>query len=1357
MSRPDSDGPVVERLEPGQPDQTEEFVPTARDSSSAAQPERLGDYRILRWVGEGGMGVVYEAVRETLGAHVALKVLHPQFRTDATFLQRFRNEARSAAGLHHTHIVSVFDFGEQDGVCYYAMQFIQGQGLDKVLDDVRRQRRRDGNGPLPVPNTAALTRAIAQAPVTGAAPSPTLALDRSPPPAALAPARDEPPAPSALAGQTDAAYYRAVARIGAEVAEALALAHSQGVLHRDIKPSNLLLDAHGSAWVTDFGLAKFAEGGDVTATRDVVGTLRYMSPERFDGWSDRRSDVYSLGATLYELLALRPAFDARGQAALIESILHEPPSPLRKVDGRTPRDLETIVHKMLAKEPGDRYPTADAVAEDLRRFLADRTILARPSSTAELLRRWCRRNPIVAGLVAAVAFLLVALALGSTVAAIRLRESRDEAREHLRKARDAEQRKTEQLWEAEVARARAGRFSQRVGQRFESLAALNRAARLGIFPQRRLELRNEAIACLALPDARREQELPVWNGKNIASIYWSAFDGAFEHYAYVDVKGAIVVCRVADGSVVARWPGPGERAQFVRLEFSPGGRWLIVSDRTRREPPALTRAWEVRRGELARPVTLANGRAWCCGFGPDGDTAALLRPDDSLALVELASGREQRRIRLAFAPGPRPPLATARLAPDSRRLAVAEGRLARLFDLETGAEMGRIDHPESIHDVAWSRDGRVLEASCEDRQIYVWEADTRRLISVLEGHQNRAIDLYPSRSGDWVVSRSWDSTTRLWDPVQGRELLSIPGTLAGLSDDGRRIALVVATGQFEVWELADGRESRWLHPGRVGNRSVRPSWGTVEVDFLGSGPLLAIAGDGVRFWDLDRSVEIAALPLDLCETARFAPDGTSLLTYGVSGLRVWPIRTEKGAIQVGPSRRADLLGRIANGFAGWDGAGRLIAASDVPRQEAVLVDPATLAEAGRLGPHPGIRYARLSPDGRWLATSTWRGSNVKVWDAARRSLAWELPCANAIVGFSPDGRRLMTALDGEYRLWHAGTWQPGATIRTSAPINSNFAFAPDGGLLAVDRSGLVRLVDPDTGRELAALEPPPEAPRGTDRLAFSPDGGLLAVPVLYSVIVWDLRQIRAELAALALDWDAPAIAAAGTAAAATAPLRVRALGVDWLAAAWQARDHAREGRWDAAAAAYARATAEGADDPEVWNRHLLLRLRAGDLAGYRAGCAALWQRFGGTSRPETLNLAAWTCALGPDALAEWAATEKAVAAAAAREPGTGPLQSTLGAVLLRAGRAGEAVRALEESIRQNTHGGNAFDWLFLALAQHRLGRSGEARAALEKARDWIAHGDERALPERFIMSPLSWDVRLELELLAREAEAAIAP
>src|SRR5207253_10661668 len=203
-------------------------------------------------------------------------------------------------------------------------------------------------------------------------------------------------------------YWRSAARLALQVAEALDYAHQQGVLHRDIKPSNLLLDTQGTLWVTDFGLAKAsADVDNLTHTGDIVGTLRYMAPERFNGVSDASGDIYSLGLTLYELAVQRPAYEELDRTQLMKQVTQGAPPAPRKLNHAVPRDLETIILKAIEREPSRRYPSAHALAQDLRRFIDDKPILARQASVAERLWRWSRRNPAVAGLSAAMLLLLV--------------------------------------------------------------------------------------------------------------------------------------------------------------------------------------------------------------------------------------------------------------------------------------------------------------------------------------------------------------------------------------------------------------------------------------------------------------------------------------------------------------------------------------------------------------------------------------------------------------------------------------------------------------------------------------------------------------------------------------------------------------------------------------------------------------------------------------------------------------------------------------------------------------------------------------------------------------------------------------
>jgi serine/threonine protein kinase len=403
--------------------------PPPREPRGGALPESLGDFRILREIGRGGMGVVYEAVQESLGRHVALKVLAPWKDTDPEMIERFQREAKAVARLHHTNIVPVFGVGEQDGYRFYAMQLIQGHGLDAVLEEMRRLR---SAAVLPAAATSAqettaaapLAAAVARSLWTGrfsnavqeagaiavaeGVDGSEAAYELGPGPFEAAPAG---PGPSSGAlhwtSQPSGSRTRTIARIGSQVADALAYAHAQGIVHRDIKPPNLLLDVAGNVWVTDFGLAKAADAEVLTESGDILGTVRYMPPERFRGESGVAGDVYGLGVTLYELLTLRPAFNERDRARLINDILKTDPPPPRSLDPTIPRDLETIVLKALAKHPADRYPSAKALADDLGRFQAGETIQARATTSAERLWRWCRRNPRAALLTAALVLVLL--------------------------------------------------------------------------------------------------------------------------------------------------------------------------------------------------------------------------------------------------------------------------------------------------------------------------------------------------------------------------------------------------------------------------------------------------------------------------------------------------------------------------------------------------------------------------------------------------------------------------------------------------------------------------------------------------------------------------------------------------------------------------------------------------------------------------------------------------------------------------------------------------------------------------------------------------------------------------------------
>ncbi|HEY1187228.1 MAG TPA: serine/threonine-protein kinase [Gemmata sp.] len=404
-------------------DEIERLTGPVRERGPFAVPPpelgRLGDFRLVREVGRGGMGVVYEAEQLSLRRRVALKVLPFAAAIDPRRLQRFKNEATAAAHLRHEHIVPVFAVGCERGVHYYAMQFIEGQSLAALVAELRRPPAAPELNPAP--STVPVARLSTERRAGGPA------------------------------------HFDRVAELGRQAALALEHAHQAGIVHRDVKPGNLLLDPGARLWVADFGLAQVAGDPGLTATGELLGTLRYASPEQAlgrRGVVDHRSDVYSLGATLYELLTLRPPFDGRDRGELLQQIAGaEPPAP-RATNPAIPKALETVVLKALRKDPADRYPTAQELADDLRRFVAREPVRARRPGGAERFRAWTRRHP-AALLVCTGALLLVTA--GSVLSAALVGAEQERTRTEQCRAEAAYRRERQRAEEAEARLALARR------------------------------------------------------------------------------------------------------------------------------------------------------------------------------------------------------------------------------------------------------------------------------------------------------------------------------------------------------------------------------------------------------------------------------------------------------------------------------------------------------------------------------------------------------------------------------------------------------------------------------------------------------------------------------------------------------------------------------------------------------------------------------------------------------------------------------------------------------------------------------------------------------------------------------------
>lgn len=406
----------------------------------------IGDFRLLREVGRGGMGIVYEAEQLSLRRRVALKVLPFAAAIDPRRLQRFKTEALTAAHVQHEKIVPVHAVGCERGVHYYAMQFIEGQSLAALVGELRRLRDEQGPRPSSAGGEPDDRATVADLPASLPEPGPGVEVTL----AATTISRER--------SSDRRRYFDRAAGLGRQAALALEHAHQAGIVHRDVKPGNLLLDLRGQLWVTDFGLAQVTGDAGLTITGELLGTLRYASPEQVlarRGIVDHRSDVYSLGATLYELMTLRPPFEGRDRNALIRQIAEDDPAPPRELDHAVPPELETIVLKALRKDPADRYGTAQELADDLQRHLDGRPILARRPTPAERLRAWSRRHPSIVG---AMAVALVLLSVASLVSAALVRREQAKTLAEQRKAESAYGRERQRAEEAE-ARFRLARRS----------------------------------------------------------------------------------------------------------------------------------------------------------------------------------------------------------------------------------------------------------------------------------------------------------------------------------------------------------------------------------------------------------------------------------------------------------------------------------------------------------------------------------------------------------------------------------------------------------------------------------------------------------------------------------------------------------------------------------------------------------------------------------------------------------------------------------------------------------------------------------------------------------------------------------
>ncbi|MEP6809083.1 MAG: serine/threonine-protein kinase [Chthoniobacterales bacterium] len=905
---------------------------------------------------------------------------------------------------------------------------------------------------------------------------------------------------------------RDAAQLMAKIARAVHHAHQRGILHRDLKPGNILLDGpEQKPFVSDFGIAKWiGRESALTLFPTALGTPYYVAPEQAAGASAKlttAADIYSLGAILYELLSGRPPFAADTALETLRLAAATAPPSLEGV----PRDLNIISLKCLAKEPAGRYSSAAALAEDLERWLEGRAILARPSTSRERLWLWARRNPVAAGLAAAFLALLLASAIGSAAAALRISSARD-------RAVAAEKDGVEKLYGSYLDQARASRLA---GKRFDSLAAAEKAAQI----HRSREVRDATIAALTLVDMRPGAQ---WTRSATLTMN-GGFDDRLERYAVQDKIGEISVRRVSDQTAIIRLAGPDAGIGYFH-RFSASGRYLAA-----KFEGGASWVWDLTNGEVV--VRLQGDPYWTNGdvvFTPDSKLLAFSRAQGGVAFYRLDHAVDAAKPDWEWEDAPR----CHHMAFDhtGKRLAMvdvgfgtAQGAQGGAFQIRAlDASVATIDirRPFGFASVSWSPDDKLIAVTSHDHQAHLFDATNGEVRNVLRGHLAATTDVRFSHDGKLVATAGFDNVVRLWDVASGASLVSAPGTDVALefSADDRRLSTGFADGSLGWLEIAKVEILRTLAPQEIRDRPF-------ALAASNDGRWAATAGDGFfQLWDAHSGTALPLPDLTANDGARlsiiFGPDSRTIYASSrTRGLSRWTITEDAaGAVSVGPREWLNLPvdpGCLITAIS-EDGQQLVVSYLD---QDFVSVVSLTGGPPVRvdLRGHPHAFQVALSPDGRWAASGARVKGGVRVWDRSSGEIVHAFEQGeDAFVAFSPDSQWLLTATGRGYQLWRTGTWEKGPRIEpeTGAPLQS-FAVAtsPQGDFLAVQQNGdRIALYDARTVTLLANLESPRLA--HLEYLRFTGDGKQLAALGAGQIIqLWDIPAIRQALRERGLDWD----------------------------------------------------------------------------------------------------------------------------------------------------------------------------------------------------------------------------------------------
>ena len=784
---------------PGQPGHQNAQLKADNVFDRQPAPAQIGEFQIIRELGRGGMGCVYEAVQSSLDRRVALKVLNIRGELKDQFFARFQVEAHAAANLHHTNIVPVFQVGESDGHVFYAMQLIEGNSLEKVIKFLGEsglyELDSSNSKSSALKNDVTIFSDVTTDHVSSTdhhkplrkkvgvdSKSSTTLVDQK---------------ISICNRQADLeyatpAYFRIIAGFGLAAADALAHAHDKRVLHRDIKPANLILDRESNIWLTDFGLAKYQDS-DLTQTGQVVGTLRYMAPERLIGEGDHRADIYSLGLTLYELVTLEPAFADSDQAALIGKINREPVADPVKRCPQLPSDLNAIIRKTVQREPELRYQSAADLADDLQRFVEGRPIEAQSISSFRKLKLWSRRNPVVASLLGAVFLLMIILTVGAVISSLTLNEKNLEISRRFENEKKLRAESDQQLLNASLSAFEALSVSkensrqEKMIQQISVIQELNESREDISIEKRRL--RDMYINAVTRYDLKETRRVPLKDQHINPDNDWG-FSSDLSLLARIDIRGQFQIVSVKSQRVMktlsANW-------QYGKTRFGPNDKFVCIHgvDQNLETTFAI---YNWRNGEriFKHRGSTDEGLRGSFGFSANGARVAF-RDETNIYVYDFNSDDLVLSLKTLGAPW-------LALSPDGTQLVYARFDGVVLYDVDQNKQVDVYKGVATSLVGCWSPFPNYFAAGSGDGTIVIWDiANNAAPFKKLHGHSSEIESLSFHPDGTMLVSSSREGKTRIWK--RGFTELEMPKGGMQFSRSGNEIAFFDDETAYGIWSV----------------------------------------------------------------------------------------------------------------------------------------------------------------------------------------------------------------------------------------------------------------------------------------------------------------------------------------------------------------------------------------------------------------------------------------------------------------------------------------------------------------------------------------------------------------------------